>query len=130
MPGVQSNLQRHEWIVHGTCYGSNADGYFARAAGLAEAIETSKVSRLFADNAGRSVSATAIRAAFDEAFGAGAGQRVSVSCSGRRDNRRITELVISLAGDVKGSAGLGDLMRAAQAIPAGCPGGLVVAPPR
>jgi ribonuclease T2 len=129
MPGVQSNLQRHEWIVHGTCYGASADGYFARAAGLAEAVDASKVSKLFADSVGRSVSASDIRAAFDEAFGAGAGARVSVSCNGQGGNRRISELIINLAGDVTGTAALGDLMRAAQAAPAGCPGGVVVRAP-
>jgi ribonuclease T2 len=53
MPGVQSKLERHEWIVHGTCFGSNAEGYFARAAGLSEAIDASTVSKLFADSVGR-----------------------------------------------------------------------------
>jgi ribonuclease T2 len=125
MPGVQSKLQRHEWIVHGMCFGGNADGYFARAAGLAEAVDASKVAQLFADNVGKSLSAEAIRAAFDGAFGAGAGARVTISCHGRGDNRKITELTIGLAGDVQGTAGLGDLMRAAQAVPAGCPSGLV-----
>jgi ribonuclease T2 len=124
MPGFQSKLHRHEWIVHGTCFGSTADGYFARAAGLAEAIDASPVSKLFADNAGKSLTANAIRAAFDDAFGAGAGARVAVSC-GRGENRKITELVINLAGDVTGTASLGDLMRAAQTVPAGCPGGRV-----
>jgi len=125
MPGVQSNLQRHEWIVHGTCFGGNADGYFARAAGLAEALDASKVAKLFADNAGRNLSAEAIRAAFDDAFGSGAGARVTVSCNGRGESRMITELVIGLAGDVTGSARLGDLIHAAQAVPPGCPGGVV-----
>ena len=125
MPGVQSKLQRHEWIVHGTCFGGNADGYFARAAGLAEEIDGSKVSKLFADSVGQTLSADSIRAAFDEAFGAGAGGRVAVSCNGKGAARKITELTISLAGDVTGRAGLGDLMRAAQTIPAGCPSGLV-----
>jgi ribonuclease T2 len=125
MPGVQSKLERHEWIVHGTCFGGNAEGYFARAAGLAEAVDASKVSRLFADNVGKSLSAEAIRAAFDDAFGAGAGARVTVSCHGRGDNRKITELVVSLAGDVTGSAPLGDLIHAAQPVPPGCPSGMV-----
>jgi len=129
MPGVQSKLQRHEWIVHGTCFGGDADGYFNRAAGLASAVQSSKVSQLFADNAGRNVSAAAIRAAFDDAFGAGTGARVTVSCNGRGDNRKITEIVLNLAGDVAGSAPLGDLMRAAQALPAGCPGGLIAPAP-
>ena len=125
MPGVQSKLQWHEWIVHGTCFGGNADAYFARAAGLAEEVAASKVATLFAANAGRNLSADAIRAAFDDAFGAGAGARVAVSCGGRGAGRKITELTINLAGDVTGRAGLGDLMRASQALPAGCPGGLV-----
>jgi ribonuclease T2 len=109
MPGVQSKLQRHEWIVHGTCFGGNADDYFARAAGLAEAVNASTVSQLFADSVGKSLSADAIRAAFDDAFGVGAGARVTFSCHGQGDNRKITELIINLAGDVRGSAGLGDL---------------------
>jgi ribonuclease T2 len=125
MPGVQSKLERHEWIVHGTCFGGNAEGYFARAAGLAEAVDASKVSQLFADNVGRSLSAETIRAAFDDAFGAGAGARVTVSCNGHGENRKITELIINLAGDVAGSTQLGDLILAAQALPPGCPGGLV-----
>ena len=130
MPGVQSNLQRHEWIVHGTCYGSNADGYFARAASLAEAVDASKVAQVFASNVGRNLSAEAIRAAFDDSFGAGAGARVTVSCNGRGANRKITEVTMGLAGDVTGTAGLGDLLRAAQPLPMGCPGGLVDGAPR
>ena len=125
MPGVQSNLQRHEWIVHGTCFGSKADEYFARAAGLAEAVNASGVAKLFADNVGKSLSTEAIRAAFDNAFDAGAGARVTVSCHGRGGNRTITELIVNLAGDAGGSAGIGDLMHAAQPVPPGCPGGLV-----
>ncbi len=125
MPGVKSNLQRHEWIVHGTCYGANADSYFARAVTLAEAVNASKVSQVFADNAGKNLSAAAIRAAFDDSFGAGAGARVTVSCNGRGANRKITEVTMGLAGDVTGAAGLGDLLRATQPLPIGCPGGLV-----
>jgi ribonuclease T2 len=128
MPGVQSNLQRHEWIVHGTCFGSSADAYFARAAGLAATINASKVSALFAASVGKSLSAGAIRAAFDDAFGPGAGARVAVSCGGKGGARKITELVLNLAGDVTGTGTLGDLMRAAQPAATGCPGGLVDKP--
>ena len=129
MPGVQSKLQRHEWIVHGTCFGGNADGYFSRAAGLAEEIDASKVAKLFADAAGNTLTAAAIRAAFDDAFGPGAGARVAVSCGGRGPARKITDLVLNLAGDVPGATKLGDLMRAAQTVPPGCPSGLVASAP-
>lgn len=127
MPGVQSKLPRHEWIVHGTCYGTNADTYFARAASLAEQVNGSRVAEVFAASAGKTLSADTIRAAFDESFGAGTGARVTVSCT-RGSRRVITEIVVSLAGEVNGSAGIGDLMRAAQPVDRGCPGGLVTAP--
>jgi len=128
MPGVQSKLERHEWIVHGTCYGANAEAYFARSAGLTEEVNASKVAKVFAESAGQPLNTSAIRAAFDEAFGEGTGERVSVACSGRGGNRRISEIRISLAGDVVGTAPIGELMRAAKPEQPGCPGGLVVGP--
>ena len=129
MPGVKSNLQRHEWIVHGTCFGTDADNYFARATSLAETVDASEVSKLFAANAGRVLTAGDIRAAFDAAFGPGAGRRVAISCGGKRENRKITELVINLSGDVKGAAPLRDLIQAAPTVSPGCPAGLVETAP-
>lgn len=128
MPGVESVLQRHEWIKHGTCYGASADSYFDRAAALAEAVNGSKVAQAFAGAAGGTLTATGIRAAFDEAFGAGAGNRVTVSCTPGQ-NAKITEIIINLAGDVRGTAPLSDLMHAAEPVKPGCPVGFVTAAP-
>jgi ribonuclease T2 len=128
MPGTQSGLERHEWIVHGTCFAATADSYFNRAADLAEQVNASAVRELFAQNVGKSLSADAIQAAFDHAFGAGAGARVTVNCQGRGSERRIGELVVSLAGDVAGSAPISDLILAASPSQQGCPSGLVVQP--
>ena len=128
MPGYQSGLERHEWIEHGTCFGATANSYFNRAAELVEQVNASQVRELFAQNVGRSLSSDAIEAAFDKAFGAGAGARVMVSCQGRGSRRTIGELVISLAGDVAGSAPIGDLILAAAPSQPGCPGGLVARP--
>ncbi len=125
MPGTQSGLERHEWIVHGTCYGASADQYFNRAASLAEQVNASGVRDVFVQHTGGPVTAGDIRAAFDQAFGAGAGARVSVSCPGRDATRRVGEIVISLAGDVTGEAPLAELIRAAAPVPPGCPSGLV-----
>ena len=116
MPGVQSKLERHEWFVHGTCFGATADEYFERAAGLAEELNSSEVSRLFADNVGKNLSGEAIRVAFDHAFGSGAGARVTISCHGQGRDRKITELIVSLAGDVKGTAALGELIHASDEV--------------
>lgn len=129
MPGVESGLQRHEWIEHGTCSGMMADAYFSRAVTLAEQVNASSVPAAFAGNIGRPLSADAIRAAFDQAFGPGAGARVTVLCQGGGNERRVTELDIALAGDVAGPAQVADLIRAAAPVPPSCPGGMVI-PPR
>jgi len=117
MPGVESGLQRHEWIVHGTCSGMTADDYFSRATDLAEQVNASVVPATFTDSLGRLLSAEAIRAAFDNAFGRGAGARVTVLCQGGGNGRRVTELDVALAGDVAGSAPVADLIRAAEPVP-------------
>lgn len=128
MPGVRSGLERHEWIVHGTCFGASPDDYFNRAAALGEALNAGPVRALFAGNVGRTVSADQIRAAFDAAYGAGAGQRVVVACT-RGPQPVIQELRVSLAGDVTGAAPLGDLIAAAPPTrDPGCPAGRVAAP--
>lgn len=128
MPGVHSGLERHEWIKHGTCFGGSAEAYFQRAIELTRQVNQSPVVQLFDGNAGRFLSADQIRQVFDSSFGQGAGLRVKVSCS-RGPTPRIAELVVSLAGDVAGNAGVGELIEAAAPVSPGCPGGLVV-PPR
>lgn len=130
MPGLRSGLQRHEWIVHGTCFGAAADVYFARAAGLAEQVNATPVHEAFAQAIGQPLAAERIRAAFDAAYGPGAGERVAVTCQGRGPDRRISEIVVSLAGDVRGTAPVGELIRAAAPVPPGCPSGVVARPAR
>lgn len=127
MPGLQSGLERHEWTVHGTCFGGTADAYFNRAAELVEQVNASAVRGAFVERIGGMMSADEIRAAFDQAFGPGAGARVLVSCPGRGSPRLVGEIVVSLAGDVAGSANLGDLIRAAPPVGPGCPSGLIAA---
>jgi ribonuclease T2 len=125
LPGLASGLERHEWIKHGTCFGGDADAYFNRAAELAEQVNASAAQALFASRIGKSVTADEIRAAFDQSFGAGAGARVEVHCQGGGDSREIGEMILSLSGDVRGAATLGDLMRAAPPVDADCPSGVV-----
>jgi len=127
MPGTQSLLERHEWLRHGTCYGSDQNTYFGDALGLVDAVNGSAVLQVFAGNVGKTVTAAAIRQAFDAAFGAGAGERVKVSCEGKGDQRVIAEITIGLVGKPGNGHGLGDLMAASNPTSAGCPSGLVAA---
>ncbi len=125
MPGTQSQLDRHEWIKHGTCYGTSAEEYFADALTVMRALNGSAVQRLFASRVGQFLSFDDIGKAFDESFGKGAGERVRMQCV--RDNGRliISELTIGLSGDITPQSSLADLLAAAAPTKTECPGGIV-----
>lgn len=125
MPGTQSDLERHEWITHGTCYGASQDKYFSDAVTLIGAINASPVRDLFASNVGKTLTTNQIRAAFDQAFGPGAGNRVRVACSRDGSRSLIEELTIGLTGTVGTAGGVGALILAAAPTSGGCPAGLV-----
>jgi ribonuclease T2 len=128
MPGTASDLERHEWIKHGTCYGKSQQEYFSDALNLMRAVNASPVRDLFTQNVGQELTSDQIRSAFDSAFGPGAGERVRVSClndhsSGRR---LIGELTLGLTGPIGPNSSLGELLLAsAPTNKAGCPKGIV-----
>jgi ribonuclease T2 len=126
MPGAASNLDRHEWIKHGTCFGGEtAEVYFSRSIALLNELNASRPRDLFASKLGSQITNAAIRQAFDEAFGEGAGKRVRVSC--KRDGSRelIVELTIGLAGRIDGQTSLAELIAASEPTDSGCPRGIV-----
>lgn len=125
MPGMQSGLERHEWIKHGTCSETSAEIFYGRAMALLAGVNGSAVRTLFAGRLGGEVSAAEIGAAFDTAFGTGAGDRVDVRCARDGERTLITELQIELSGDVMGSGSLRQLMAGAPLVDVGCDGGVV-----
>lgn len=126
MPGTQSDLERHEWIKHGTCSGKGQQDYFADAVRLLREVNTSPVQALFAKSVGGELTSGEIRDAFDTAFGAGAGNRVRVSCVSDHGKRLIGEITLGLTGPVEPGSSLADLMLAAAPTDnAGCPRGAV-----
>jgi len=126
MPGVASYLDRHEWTEHGTCFfEKSADAYFRREIALIGEINTSPVQKLFADNIGRQIQTSDIRAAFDQGFGSGAGDRVRVACKRDGNRRIIVEMTIGLRGDVTDGARLADLIAHASPTDQGCTSGIV-----
>ncbi|MCQ0989093.1 ribonuclease T2 family protein [Jiella marina] len=125
MPGTQSHLDRHEWVKHGTCYGTSADEYFDDSLAVLEAINASAVRDLFAGAVGERLTRSEIRAAFDQAFGPGAGERVRVSCSQDGGRTLIGELTIGLVGEIEAEPDVASLMAAARPTNGGCREGLV-----
>jgi ribonuclease T2 len=125
MPGTQSQLERHEWIKHGTCYGVPMDEYFADALGVMRALNGSAVQQLFASHIGQFLSFADISKAFDQSFGAGAGTRVRMQCVRDKGRLVISELTIGLDGDITPQSSLADLIAAAPPTKTECPGGIV-----
>jgi ribonuclease T2 len=126
MPGTQSNLERHEWIKHGTCFhADSADEYFSRAIALMDQLNASKAQQLFASNVGGQLTGQAIRDAFDESFGEGAGDRVRVACKRVNGRNLIVEMTIGLVGQIGDEPSLTDLIAASAPTDPGCPGGAV-----
>lgn len=125
MPGSQSGLDRHEWIKHGTCYGTDVRTYYADALDLMLALNTSAVAELFADNIGKRITTAQIRGAFDAAFGLGSGERVRVTCEEDGNRTIITELTIGLTGEVAGPDSFSTLIAAASPTDVGCRSGQV-----
>ena len=125
MPGSQSGLDRHEWVKHGTCYGTGQREYYADSLDLMLALNTSEVVDLFAGNIGKRITLAQVRTTFDTAFGPGAGDRVSISCIEDGNRILITELQINLTGEITGSDDLGALMLAAEPTESDCRSGQV-----
>jgi ribonuclease I len=71
---------------------SDADTYFREAVSLIDEVNRSAVQTLVAANVGQEITASAVRHAFDVAFGAGAGDRIRLSCQRDGSRRLITEI--------------------------------------
>jgi ribonuclease T2 len=128
MPGFASNLQLHEWYKHGTCYGTTPDQYFQDSMNLQDQVNRSQVQQLFANNLERDITATEIRASFDESFGAGAGNKVAVECKRDIDEDRVNmvmELQINLAGKIAADTAIDGLLAAGKTVNPGCTKGEV-----
>jgi len=118
MPGVRSNLHKHEWVKHGTCYGRDANSYYEDAVNLVEQVNDSKVGTFFTKNIGKRVTLQQIRALFNRHFGVGTGKRVELKCK----NGLITELWLHLGS---GSDDLGELLKKGKQTRSRCQRGLL-----
>ncbi|MCB9993304.1 MAG: ribonuclease [Hyphomicrobiaceae bacterium] len=125
MPGTLSYLDRHEWTKHGTCSGAEPEAYFQAAIALLDEINASAVRNLFVASVGKSLTADTVRTAFDQAFGAGSGARVTVECGDDANRHLINELRISIKGEIGSQPDLAALLRDAASRQRGCPAGII-----
>ncbi|NEV64039.1 ribonuclease T2 family protein [Thiorhodococcus minor] len=122
MPGVRSGLHLHEWPKHGSCYeddetgpdaNATPDEYFTEAMAALDALNASPVRDLFASHLDSILTRTQIEEVFNDAFGNGAGERIQLRCTKVTGENIITELWISLKGDIRTPADLESLIQAA-----------------
>jgi ribonuclease T2 len=125
MPGTQSYLERHEWLLHGTCSDVPPEQYFSRAIALLDELNASPVRDLFAGSVGQRLTALEIRDAFEMAFGTGAGHRLRIDCVDDGPRSLIAELRIRLYGDVMQQHPLRELIEEATPGGGGCYFGIV-----
>jgi ribonuclease T2 len=119
MPGVRSDLHKHEWFKHGTCYGTDAEQYYKDAITLVEQLNESAVGDFFAKHIGKKVSLKQIQKHFDKSFGTGTGKRVELKCK----DGLITELWLHLgSGD---NVSLNTLLRRGKQTRSHCQRGLI-----
>ncbi len=95
MPGTASNLHRHEWIKHGTCYQGTPEEYYAESIALLDAFNKSPIQALVASNIGRQLALKDIDQALSF-FGTDSGDKIEVKCP----SSILGEFWINLAGDI------------------------------
>jgi ribonuclease T2 len=106
-----SCLQRHEWYKHGTCQTEwDAGGYFDTAMRLLKEFNEEGVGAFMADNVGKTVTTRSFFDVVDQAFGAGAHERLHISCKGNL----LVEVRIHLPATLPVDASLGALIQQAK----------------
>jgi len=118
MPGFASELHKHEWVKHGTCYGTDPQTYFEDAVSLVEQFNASKVGDFFSTNIGKHVTLKQVRHLFDRSFGIGTGKRVEMKCR----KGLITELWLHLGS---GSDDLGTVLKRGKQVRSRCQKGRI-----
>ena len=127
MPGIASNLQRHEFTKHGTCFPGNADIYFRVSLTLLEQINASRLRDLMTTHIGATVSSADIKREFEQSFGAGVGAALGIRCVDDVKSRRtlINEIRVNLKGVLREATRLQDVLDNSTRADSGCSEGVV-----
>ena len=127
MPGVASNLHRHEYTKHGTCYRGSAESYFRASLSLLEQINGSKLRDWMAEHVDGTVSSADLKREFEKTFGVGTGAALAIRCVGDVDSRRllISEIQINLKDPLTETARLSDVLDTSVVSHGDCNQGIV-----
>ncbi|MFC6445894.1 ribonuclease [Shinella zoogloeoides] len=97
MPAARIGLDRRQWLKSGSCLATSAEAYYSRSLDLLDQLNASPLPALFSGKAGGVMTLAEVRAAFDAAFGPGAGERVRLACRKTAGQPVVIGLTIGLA---------------------------------
>ena len=118
MPAAKLGRDRQQWLRSGSCVATSAEVYYSRSLALLDELNASPIPALLAGKTGGAVTLSEVRAAFDKAFGPGAGERVRLSCRKGADGKPVViGLTIGLAA---GEGGLKTLIGGASPTASRC----------
>ena len=118
MPGFASALHRHEWIKHGTCYGSDVNTYYAKSISLLEQFNHSSLAAFFKVSQGKRVTLTQIKKIAQKEFGKGTSKSIAIQCK----KGLITEIWLQLGS---GSDNLATSLKNGKKLYSRCKGGRI-----
>ncbi len=95
MPGAKEGLARHEWIKHGTCFGSDANTYFLTAIKLIQQFNETMFIDFFDTHLGNYVSLKRVRFVIASVFGKKNIRKIQMLCY----KGYISEIRIHLKGN-------------------------------
>lgn len=121
MPAARIGLDRRQWLRSGSCLAPSPEAYYSRSLDLLDQLNASPVPTLFARKPGGVLTLADLRAAFDAAFGKGAGERVRLTCRKTAGKTIVTGLTIGLAA---GEGRLETLIRGASPTRSRCTEGV------
>lgn len=125
-----SVMAPHEWYTHGTCSGVSPAEYFGDATTLADQVRA-VLDPLFGQAKKKPLPLSAVRGKFDAEFGAGAGERVALTCRNvTGEGSVIYEVQLSLPpvaelGSDDGTLSLGDSLAEGPPLTSTCRHGRV-----
>lgn len=100
MPGAASCLDHHEWYKHGTCAGMSADAYFALSNGLVASFAQTAFNQYVASQIGSEVSRNDLLSRFENEFGAGSNNYLSLRCNEVDGTSMLSEIRLALKQDL------------------------------
>jgi ribonuclease T2 len=119
MPGAVSQLERHQWVKHGTCSGLDQTSYFQVAIARTDDLAASGFSKFVSASIDREIARRDLLASFEADFGRGSAKALRLICDRKDGVVLLSEIRLLLRTESLNQK----LGRTSLAIPAKAPGG-------